>query len=64
MGADKDSLEIIMGAAKKDKRFAKMKGEDTDAMDEPKADEDEGGLEDVFSAKQAAAIRAYVDSCK
>jgi hypothetical protein len=63
VAADKHGgLDIIVEAAKKDPRYSKMKGGD----DEPDTDEDqdEGGLDDVFSAKQAAAIKAYVESCK
>ena len=64
MAADKHGgLDIIVEAAKKDPRYSKMKGGDAEPDSEDE-DTDEGGLEDVFSAKQAAAIKAYVESCK
>lgn len=52
-------LDVIIGAAKKDPRYSKLKGED------PEVDADKGGddLDKVFSKSQAAAVRAYVDSC-
>jgi hypothetical protein len=58
-------LDLIIGAAKKDPRYKKAKGEaDAPEMDDTDDEAAEGdGLDEVFSAKQAAAVRAYVDSC-
>ncbi len=64
MAKEGHGLEVIIGAAKKDPRFSKMKGgyDEEPEMD----DEDEGAADDLdkaFSPSQAAAIRAYGDSC-
>ena len=62
MGAD---LDLFIEKAKKDPRMKAMKGEPLDDMDESKSDDaEEGGLDDVFSAKQAEAIRSFVKGCK
>ncbi len=60
------SLDLIIGAAKKDPRFKQMKGEDYDKPESKDEDMSEDGgdqLDEQFSAGQAAAIRSYVDSC-
>ncbi len=73
MAAKDEGLEVLIGAAKKDPRFDKLKGAD-DAHDDAKEyDEDEeyeeGGdagldaLKKAFPAEQAKAIQAYVDAC-